>query len=64
MSGNLITDVNGIKSLEYLKTLKLLNNPLNDCTELHLMSRKHFKLIFSKTGEAESPDKQPTPDFY
>ena len=28
------------------------------------MSRKHFKLIFSKPGEADSPEKQPTPDFY
>ena len=42
----------------------MLNNPLNDCTEFHMMSRKHFKLIFSKPGEADSPESQPTADFY
>ena len=60
ISQNDITDVTGIKTLDYLKTLKMLNNPLTDCSEFHMMSRKHFKLIFSKPGEAESPERQPT----
>ena len=61
---NLIKDVTGIRALEHLKLLKLMDNPLNDCTELNFMSRKHFKLLYSEPGKGKDAEHQPTQNFY
>ena len=60
----MITDVRGIKLLDGLKTLKMFDNPLTNCTELHMMSRKHFKFLFSQPEKATDEEHQPTAAFY
>ena len=61
---NKITDITGIKALDSLKVLKIKENPLNDCSEFHLMHKKNFKLIYTLPDEASESGERPTQNFY